>query len=58
MRNENAKWEWDVRMRNEIEKWELEMRMRNEKWEWEMRMRMRIKLLINKKKYFFNKLSN
>ena len=47
MRRENEKWDWEMRIRNE-----------NEKWEWEMRMRMRIKLLINKKKYFFNKLSN
>ena len=45
-----------MRLRNENEKWEREMRMRNEneKWEWEMR----INLWINKKKIFFNKLSN
>ena len=44
MRNENDKWEWEVRMRNE-----------NDKWEWQMG----IKLWIYKqKKNFFNKLSN
>ena len=47
MRNENEKWEWQIRMTNENDKWEWEMRMTNE-WEWQMGIELWIK-----KKIFF-----
>ena len=52
MRNENEKWDWDVRMRNEVNKWVWQMRMRKEVDKCGWQMRMRIKLCINKKNTF------